>query len=84
MPTHYCVPRAEGNSLDADEAKEFASFAVAVSAVEHNHDVVVINTPGPDTYLMRLAHSMAHTLARRSTTHSSTSTCSARVPSSRI
>ncbi len=62
MPTHYCVPRAETNSLDANEAKEFASFAAAISAVEHNHDVVVIDTPGSDTYLMRLAHSMADTL----------------------
>jgi chromosome partitioning protein len=62
MPTHYCVPRAEGNSLDANEAKEFSSFAAAVSAVEHSHDVVVIDTPGSDTYLMRLAHSMADTL----------------------
>jgi chromosome partitioning protein len=62
MPTHYCVPRAETNSLDANEAKEFASFAAAISAVEHNHDVVVVDTPGSDTYLMRLAHSMADTL----------------------
>ena len=62
MPTHYCVPRAEGNSLDANEAKEFASFSSAISAIEHSHDVVVIDTPGSDTYLMRLAHSMADTL----------------------
>ncbi len=27
LPTHYCVPRADGNSLDANEAKEFASFS---------------------------------------------------------
>jgi len=62
MPTHFCVPRAESNSLDANEAKEFAAFSAAVSAIEHNHDVVVIDTPGSDTYLMRLAHSMADTL----------------------
>ena len=62
MPTHYCIPRADGNSLDANEAKEFASFSAAVSAIEHTHDVVVIDTPGSDTYLMRLAHSMADTL----------------------
>ena len=62
MPTHYCVPRAETNSLDANEAKEFAAFSAAISAIEHDHDVVVIDTPGSDTYLMRLAHSMADTL----------------------
>ena len=62
MPTHFCVARAEGASLDANEAQEFASFSQAISAIEHSHDVVVIDTPGADTYLMRLAHSMADTL----------------------
>jgi chromosome partitioning protein len=62
MPTHYCVPRADNNSLDANEAQEFASFSAAISAIEHDHDVVVVDTPGADTYLMRLAHSMADTL----------------------
>jgi chromosome partitioning protein len=33
-----------------------------VSAVESTHDFVVIDTPGTDSYLMRLAHSMADTL----------------------
>ena len=61
-PTHYCVTRAEGSSLEANEAQEFATFSAAISAIEHTHDVVVIDTPGSDTYLMRLAHSMADTL----------------------
>ncbi len=62
MPTHFCVPRAEHNSLEANEAQEFANFSNAISAIEHTHDVVVIDTPGSDTYMMRLAHSMADTL----------------------
>jgi chromosome partitioning protein len=62
MPTHYCVTRAEGNSHEANEAQEFANFSAAISKIEHNHDVVVVDTPGNDTYLMRLAHSMADTL----------------------
>ena len=62
LPTHYCVARAESNSLDANEAQEFANFSKAISAIEHSHDFVVIDTPGNDTYLMRLAHSMADTL----------------------
>jgi chromosome partitioning protein len=61
-PTHYCIKRAEGASVEANEAKEFADFSHAISAIEHTHDVVVIDTPGADTYLMRLAHSMADTL----------------------
>jgi chromosome partitioning protein len=61
-PTHYCIDRAEGASVEANEAQEFARFSQAISAIEHTHDVVVIDTPGADTYLMRLAHSMADTL----------------------
>jgi chromosome partitioning protein len=62
MPTHHCVARADGNSVEGNEAQEFANFAKAIGAIEHTHDVVVVDTPGNDTYLMRLAHSMADTL----------------------
>jgi chromosome partitioning protein len=62
LPTHYCVKRGESSSVEANEAQEFASFSAAISSIEHSHDVVVIDTPGNDTYLMRLAHSMADTL----------------------
>ena len=56
------IARGEGVSLDQNEAQEFSNFSQAIAAIEHNHDVVVIDTPGNDTYLMRLAHSMADTL----------------------
>lgn len=62
LPTHYCVPRADGNSVEANEAAEFAAFSRAIAAIEHSHDVVIIDTPGNDTYMMRLAHSLADTL----------------------
>ena len=62
LPTHYCVERADGPSVEANEAREFANFSKAIGAIERDHDVVVIDTPGNDTYLMRLAHSMADTL----------------------
>src|SRR5215216_3348467 len=62
IPTHYHVGRAEGGRVEDNEASEFAAFAEAVTAVEHSHDFVVIDTPATDSYLMRLAHSMADTL----------------------
>jgi chromosome partitioning protein len=62
IPTHYCVARGTGIKLDENEAVEFAGFAEAVTAVEKCHDFVVVDTPGTDNYLMRLAHSMADTL----------------------
>ncbi len=48
--------------IDANEASELEQFCAAVSAVERTHDFIVIDTPGADSYLMRLAHSMADTL----------------------
>jgi chromosome partitioning protein len=62
VPTHFCVVRGLGVRVDEVEGQEFAAFAEAVSAVENSHDFVVIDTPGSDSYLMRLAHSMADTL----------------------
>ena len=62
LPTHFVVSRAENNSVEANEAQEFANFSAAIGKIEHTHDVVIIDTPGADTYLMRLAHSMADTL----------------------
>jgi len=62
LPTHFVVDRAAHNSVEANEAQEFANFSAAISKIEHTHDVVIIDTPGADTYLMRLAHSMADTL----------------------
>jgi chromosome partitioning protein len=62
VPKHFCVARGFGLRLDDIEAQEFAAFAEAISAVESTHDFVVIDTPGSDSYMMRLAHSMADTL----------------------
>jgi len=62
LPQHYCIARGGGVRIDEIEAQEFGGFAEAVSAVESSHDFIVIDTPGSDSYLMRLAHSMADTL----------------------
>jgi chromosome partitioning protein len=62
IPVHFCITRGSTLKLDENEAVEFAGFAEAVSAVEETHDFIVVDTPGADTYLMRLAHSMADTL----------------------
>ena len=62
FPMHFCVSRGFGTSIEDIEQQEFAAFAQAISKVEQSHDFVVIDTPGSDSYLMRLAHSMADTL----------------------
>ncbi len=62
LPTHYCIARVDGPQVIDNESAEFGGFAAAVEAAEHSHDFIVIDTPGSDSYLMRLAHSMADTL----------------------
>jgi chromosome partitioning protein len=59
---HFTVERGSHNAVDRNEADEFTRFAGAITTLEHTHDVVVIDTPGSDSYLMRLAHAMADTL----------------------
>src|SRR5437868_10342221 len=62
VPTHSCIRLGETMQIADNEAFELEQFMAAVSAVERTHDFIVIDTPGSDTYLMRLAHSMADTL----------------------
>jgi chromosome partitioning protein len=62
LPTHFCIDRVEGVRADENEAAEFSAFSRIIADIEHSHDFVVIDTPGTDAYLMRLAHAMADTL----------------------
>src|SRR5476651_2397546 len=62
LPHHCAMSRGESSDLRENEAREFADFANAIGAVEHDYEFVVIDTPASDSYLMRLAHSLADTL----------------------
>ncbi|MBI3700332.1 MAG: AAA family ATPase [Afipia sp.] len=62
IPQHCCVALGNTMQIGDNEMSEFAQFSAAVSAVEKTFDFIVIDTPGTDSYLMRLAHSMADTL----------------------
>jgi chromosome partitioning protein len=62
LPVHFCITRGESIRIDENEESEFTAFADAITAIEKSHDFLVIDTPGTDSYLMRLAHSMADTL----------------------
>ena len=62
LPTHFCIARVESARVEENEAAEFSEFQRAVAAVQGRHDFVVIDTPPHDSYLMRLAHSIADTL----------------------
>jgi chromosome partitioning protein len=59
---HVCVALGNSLSIVENEAEELKHFSDALTACERNFDFIVIDTPGNDSYLMRLAHSMADTL----------------------
>jgi chromosome partitioning protein len=62
LPKHFAPDRGQSANVQENEAAEFAVFAEAIGEVEHNYEFVVIDTPASDSYLMRLAHSLADTL----------------------
>jgi chromosome partitioning protein len=62
IPTHACIARGSTLKLDDNGAIEAAQFADAIASIEQSHDFVVVDTPGADTHLARLAHSLADTL----------------------
>ncbi len=61
LAVHFSVARAEGAKVHENEAAEFADVDKVITAVQHCH-FLVIDTPPHDSYLMRLAHSIADTL----------------------
>ena len=53
---------AAGDSVRRHRGSRIPAFAEAVSRVEHGFDFVVVDTPGHNSYLMRVSHAMADTL----------------------
>ena len=62
VPTHFCIARGSTLKLDENEAIEVTRLADAMASIEQSHDFVVVDTPGADTHLVRLVHSLADTL----------------------
>src|SRR4051794_22158811 len=62
LPLHRCIKLGETMQVAENENSEFLQFMEAVSAVEGSFDFIVIDTPGTDSYLMRLAPLMGDTL----------------------
>ena len=60
--THFHLPLARGDSVRENHRVEFDLFRQAISEVEGSADFIVVDTPGFDTNLTRLAHSLADTL----------------------
>jgi len=62
LPRHFHLPTAGADSASHNHAAEFDMFRRAIGEIEQDTDFLVIDTPGFDTNLTRLAHSVADTL----------------------
>jgi chromosome partitioning protein len=61
-PEHFCVDEKINQSTGQDEVTASKALTDTVDALMHTKDFIVIDTPGHDSDLMRLAHSIADTL----------------------
>ncbi len=62
QPHVKVIPKSDLRSADAAEADEKERFEAAYIELADKVDVLVIDCPGSDTYLSRLAHTAADTL----------------------
>lgn len=61
-PEHLAIERSQAESVNAQQNEEREFLEMALGELGRNNDFVVIDTPGTDSYLSRLAHSHADTL----------------------
>ena len=62
VPQHFHVPPSKRETVVDAESDEFRRLTQGLADIENSHDFVVIDTPGSDTFLNRLAHRIADTL----------------------
>lgn len=62
IPHHIYFVESMDHPSAEDEAADGKALIEQIDALAGNHDFIVIDTPGRDSYLGRLAHSMADTL----------------------
>ncbi len=61
-PVHMPIEKAVANLLTEQEKKDREFLLMALDELKPHFDFIVIDTPGADIYLSRLAHSYADTL----------------------
>lgn len=61
-PPYFTVLPSQNKDASVREQEDFAGFAGAVEKLEHVSDYLILDLPPGDTYLSRLAHSMADIL----------------------
>ena len=61
-PTHIPVSASQSSTIALAHDEDTARLNAAILTLAENHDFIVIDTPGTDSFLNRLAHSYADVL----------------------
>lgn len=59
---HFHMPLSKSDSIRENQQVEFDLFRQAIMEIEGEADFLIVDTPGFDSHLTRLAHSLADTL----------------------
>ena len=62
MPVSISIHRSDEDSRAAAEASEATQWAEALRTLSRETEIIVVDCPGADTYLSRIAHAAADTL----------------------
>lgn len=62
VPQHVVLPKSPFNIVQEAEEDERERFMAAIAKLSATNDFIVIDSPGSDTYLARLAHGHADTI----------------------
>ncbi|MCB1537677.1 MAG: AAA family ATPase [Rhodospirillales bacterium] len=62
IPRHVAIPVSHAATLEERKAEETGKFFAALEDLTRDNDFVVVDTPGADSHLNRLAHRFADTL----------------------
>ncbi|MEM6780259.1 MAG: division plane positioning ATPase MipZ [Pseudomonadota bacterium] len=61
-PYHMAIERSAAENVAEQQTQEREFLSMAIAELSTNTDFIIIDTPGTDSYLSRLAHSHADTL----------------------
>jgi chromosome partitioning protein len=62
LPTHHCADAFSATNLASTDPAGTAALSQLLSALEQDHDLIVVDTPGGGGRLSLLAHALADTL----------------------
>src|SRR5690348_5474303 len=62
IPRHRCVETLYSEDADRNDSAHVTILTAALTALQNDYEVVVIDTPGGSGHLSRVAHAMADTL----------------------